>query len=462
MNNIFLQWLGFVLLILPFALLCYVPFGKSAFRPGKKAAWIGMTAFLAILAAVFAFLHKILPSEQSVQLPGTLCIGFFALLGITVYFLTVRELTVKKFIALGVSIVGAMTEYLLTSLFLFHILPFYPQYATDSYMFTLPGVICYFVLDLLVVPLLGIFFHKILRRYFDETIPSEMTKHLPLFAFATILYLTATFVIGMNDRYENAKETLFVRLILFLFSLFYIFETYRFLFWEIEQNRRQSEFEHFLDIQRLQYEKLTSDIENTKRTRHDMKHLLRSLGALVSDEQTDKALELIGQECERFELAEQCYYCKEPFLNGLLQHYAGKMLDAGINFQTKIRLDISPVPVSELLILAGNLLENALEACNAQSGDSFVKFNACIINNSLLFYMENTCEEVFYENRSLSESRLESGQWLSAMDFRTGKSGGGTGLKSIEQIVKDHAGMAEYRMENGTFISRVILYFSPA
>ncbi|MCM1135209.1 MAG: GHKL domain-containing protein [Clostridium sp.] len=457
MNSIFLQWIGFLVLITPFALLCYVPFDKSAFRPERAAAWIGMSALMALLAAGFCLLHIILPNGQSVQLPGTLYMAFSVLLGIFMYYLTVRDLAVKKIIALGVSAVSAITEYSLTSLFLFHLLPFYPQYATDAYMFTVPGVVCYLALDLLIVPLIGVFLHRTLRRYFKETPPETINRHLPFFAFATILYLAATFVVGVNDRYENAAETFSVRLILFIFSIFYIFETYRFLFWEIEQNRKQNEFDHFLNIQRLQFEKLTNDIENTKRTRHDMKYLLRSLGTLVSDGQTDEALKLIRQESDRFELAEQYHHCKEPFLNGLLQHYTGKMLDAGIDFQTDIRIDTPPVPVSELLILVGNLLENALRACEGYDGRPFVKFNAGIINSSLILYMENTCEEVLYENRYLAESKQEAGQWLSARDFRTGKSGGGTGLRSIEQIAENHAGTAEYRIENGKFISRVIL-----
>jgi len=48
-------------------------------------------------------------------------------------------------------------------------------------------------------------------------------------------------------------------------------------------------------------------------------------------------------------------------------------------------------------------------------------------------------------------------QWLSTKEFRTKKRGGGTGLRSIEQIAKSHSGTAEYRLAEGTFVSRVIL-----
>lgn len=455
MNGVFLQWLGFFSLITPFALACYIPFEKTSFRFGRTAAWGGTAALLAVLAVGFALLHKTLPDGHSVQLPGTLYMVASVLLGIMAYWLAVRDAAVKKLITLGVSIVGGMAEYTLASLFLFHILPFYHRFATDSYMFTIPGVTCYLALGLLVIPLLAIFFHKTLRKYFQETLPEEINRHLPFFVTATFLYLVSTIVIGVNDSYENALKNLPLRLILFAFSVFCVFETYYFLFWEIGHNRERSEFQNLLDIQRLQLERLIGDIESAKRTRHDIKYLLRSLGAMVSDGKVQEALKLIDQENRCLDTAVQHNYCKEPSLNGLLQHYAEKMRDAGISFQANIRMETPPVPAPELLILAGNLLENALAACEECGGQPFVKFNAGVINSTLVVYMENTCGEVLYE-KSAPESK-QAGQWLTAKDFRTRKSGGGTGLRSIEQTAKNYSGAAEYRLEDGKFVSRVIL-----
>ncbi len=457
MNGIFLQWLGFLLLIAPFTFLCYIPFDRSAFRFGRTMAWVVMAVLLAALAAGFSLLHKALPDERCVQLPGTVYMAVAVLFGIAAYWLAVRDAVSKKIIALGVSVVGGMTEYTLASLLLYYLLPLYSKYATESYMFTIPGVICYFVLDLFAIPLLGVFFHKILREYFSETLSKEVNRHLPFFASATFLYLAATFVFGMNDRYENALENLPFRIILFASSMLCVFEAYHFLFWEIRQSDKRNEFRHLLNIERLQLERLTSDIENAKRTRHDMKYLLRSLGALVSGGQTDEALELIHQESGRLELAGQHDHCKEPFLNSLLQYYEGKMRSAGVSFQTNVRIETPPIPVPELLILVGNLLENALEACEECGGQPFVKFNVGIVNSMLVFYMENTCGEVLYENRLAQNRNVEGGQWLSAKEFRTKKQGGGTGLRSIEQIAKSHAGTAEYRLEEGKFVSRVFL-----
>ena len=424
MNGIFLQGLGFLLLIAPFALLCYVPFEKSAFRPGRTAACVAIAVLLAVMAAGFSLLHLILADEGNIQFRGTLYMAVSILAYIAAYCLVVRDAMVKKIIALSVSIVGGITEYHMASLLLYHMLPIYPKYATDSYMFTLPGVICYFLLDLFMVPLLFGFFRKTLRKYLRETLSEEINRHLPFFASTTFLYLAAAFVIGVNDRYENALENLPGRLLMSGFAILCVLEAYRFLFQEIEQNRERNEFRHLLEIQRLQFEKLTGDIEHTRRIRHDMKYLLRSLGTLVSDGHTDEALELIRQESDHITLDEQHNYCREPFLNGLLQHYAGKMEDAGICFRLNIRMETSPIPVSELLVLVGNLLENALEACKANDGQAFVKLNAGIVNSMLVFYMENSCGEIFYENRFAAEAKQKAGQWLSARDFHTRKSGG--------------------------------------
>ncbi len=457
MNDIVLQGLGLLVLSAPFAFLWYVPSDKTAFRFGRATAWAGMAALQAALAAGFSLLHMVYPDGRSVLFPGTLYMAGTLMLGFAAYWLTVQDAAAKKIITFGISVVGGMTEYTLTSLFLYHLLPFYSKYATESCMFTLPGVICYFALDLLVVPPMAIFFHKGLREYFSDMPLEKINRHLPFFTSATFLYLAATFAIGANDSYENAADNLPIRLILFASSILCVFEAYHFLFWEIRQGDKRNEFRHLLNVQRLQLERLTSDIENAKRTRHDMKYLLRTLGSLVSGGQTDAALELIRQESGRLELAGQHDHCKEPFLNGLLQYYEEKMRSAGISFQTNIRIDTPPIPASELLILAGNLLENALEACKECGEQPFVKFNAGVVNSMLVFYMENTCSEVLYESRLAPESKQAAGQWLSAKEFRTKKRGGGTGLRSIEQIAQNHSGTAEYRLEEGKFVSRVIL-----
>ncbi len=457
MSDIVLQGLGLLVLFAPFAFLWYVPFDKTAFRFGRVAAWAGMAALQAALAAGFSLLHMFYPDGRSVLFPGTLYMAGTLMLGFAACWLAVRDAAAKKIITFGISVVGGMTEYTLTSLFLYHLLPFYSEYATESYMFTLPGVICYFVLDLFIVPPMAVFFQKGLREYFSDTPPEKINRHLPFFASATFLYLAATFVIGANDSYENAAENLPVRLILFASSILCVFEAYHFLFWEIRQGDKRNEFRHLLNIQRLQLERLTSDIENAKRTRHDMKYLLRSLGALVSGGQTDEALELIRQESGHLELAGQHDHCKEPFLNGLLQYYEVKMRSAGIDFQTNIRIETPPIPAPEMLILVGNLLENALEACKECGGQPFVKFNAGVVNGMLVFYMENTCGEVLCEKAFAPGSKQGQEHWLSAKEFRTKKRGGGTGLRSIEQIAQSHSGTAEYRLENGKFISRLIL-----
>lgn len=459
MNDNVLQGLGLLVLFAPYAFLWFIPSDKTTFRFGRVAAWAGMAALQVALAAGFSLLHMLYPDERSVLVPGTLYMAGTLMTGFAAYWLAIRDAAAKKIITFGISVVGGMTEYTLTSLFLYHLLPFYSKYATESYMFTLPGVICYFVLDLFVVPPMAVFFHKGLREYFSDTPLEKINRHLPFFASATFLYLAATFVIGANDSYENAADNLPIRLILFASSILCVFEAYHFLFWEIRQGEKRNEFRHLLNIQRLQLERLTSDIENAKRTRHDMKYLLRSLGALVSGGQTDEALELIHQEGGRLERTGQHDHCREPCLNSLLQYYEGKMRDAGIDFQTNIRIETPPIPVSELLILAGNLLENALEACRECGGEPFVKLNAGVVNSMLVIYMENTCSEELYESALVEGSKRAAGEepWLSAKEFRTKKSGGGTGLRSIEQTVKSHSGTAEYRLEEGKFVSRVIL-----
>ncbi len=450
--DILLQWLGFILLTAPFVLPGYIPFDDSAFRFDKTNTCISTALLLAFLATGFALLHIMVPDGCNIQLFGTIYIAVSVMLLFAVYWAVLRDVTAKKVIASGICIVSGVTDYVLSTLVLYHILPFYAEHATESYMFTLPGVVCYFIMAMFMILLQGTFFSKVMLVYFRETVRDEIKRQMFFFVSATFLYLAVMMSIGAIDRYENASELLPIRLAVVIFALFCVSESYFFLFWEVRQVKERDEVKYLLDIQRLQFEKLSSDMENVKYVRHDIKYLFRSLGTLITSGQVGEALDLIGQEAGRIENVERYDYCKEPSLNSLIQYYAEKMRSAGIEFQTNILLNTPPIPISELLILAGNLLENALESCSACDCPS-VKLNAAVVNSMLVFYMENTCDGICYADHP----RTEHGQWLHARDLLTRKNGGGTGLKSIEQIAKSHYGTAEYRLEQGIFVSRVIL-----
>lgn len=97
----------------------------------------------------------------------------------------------------------------------------------------------------------------------------------------------------------------------------------------------------------------------------------------------------------------------------------------------------------ELSIIVGNLLDNAIEACRAATGDRFIRIFISMKRNMLYFSMLNTAGTKQKKTGSL---------------FATHKDGvHGFGLRRAEAILEQHGGWVKYNSENGAFTSEFLV-----
>ena len=97
----------------------------------------------------------------------------------------------------------------------------------------------------------------------------------------------------------------------------------------------------------------------------------------------------------------------------------------------------------ELSIIVGNLLDNAIEACNAARGERFIRLFIGMKGKMLYFSMLNA-----------AGAKREKAGGL----FKTAKSGAhGFGLRRAEAIIKEHGGWVKYNSEEGAFTSEFLV-----
>lgn len=278
----------------------------------------------------------------------------------------------------------------------------------------------------------------------DEKMWQQFWK-IPLFStLFGILYCTVT------DVYAFASWQFLVSRYLMLLGACYVSSvTLKVL--EISRSRTQMEealkyADRTLMAQMKQYDALASHMDETRRARHDLRqHLTVVQSYLEKDDKEALAnyIELYKEELppDTLEL-----YCSNDIVNAVICYYASLARDNRIRFQARVDFpEQCPVSVTDITVLLGNLLENAVEACKRDAADTpQIKLRIKQRGQSLLLILaDNTC---------LSPVNFEGDTPLSSK-----RDGMGIGISSIREIAARHGGTAQFEQKDGIFYASVRL-----
>ena len=234
---------------------------------------------------------------------------------------------------------------------------------------------------------------------------------------------------------------------------------------------------HTLSIKRLQYDSLNERLENMRRTKHDIRHHVALLKEIRDSGDITALDDLIAMYTEQNRLDQPLIRCENETVNVVLALYSETAYEGGITFSVKadIPKDVF-VDKKDLVVLFGNLLENAADACKAMtdnssengtdaskampanslanatdaSDNSFIDLNATYSEtpsgaHCLSLMVRNSCE------KSISPS--ENGIFRS-----TKHPGDGIGISSVKNITEKYAGACSFLSNDGVFTVSVILY----
>ena len=215
----------------------------------------------------------------------------------------------------------------------------------------------------------------------------------------------------------------------------------------LEEQARQSEY--ILALQRSQYANLQTYMEEVRRARHNLRQHHNVIQSFLDSGDTEqlraylKAQDTIPADAIR-------NHCRNYAVNMLLNHYAGQMVEAGVDFSFQIDLpETLTVSEPDLCVVLGNLLENALEACAGQE-EPYIRVAARGTGSrAITLIVDNTAPRP-------PEAEAEG-------TFRSTKHpGGGIGTQSVRYIARQYNGTADFHWEAGVFYTSVFLNPDPA
>lgn len=425
------------LIIIPAAVLCYLPMGSHlAYSRLRIAALLGASfaVFLPAAAAIVLFFQ----ADGNIVLFPALVL-FFLLYRRTLNAPLPKALAVYFFVCSLMSFACILS------------------YAFDAWLHPDSGCMDYswqagafqtFAAVLMLLCFAWPFLH-----YFRSLIDRpglEEVWYVTLPISGIFLSLNILFI----PRYYQTLHTnrifpIFLALLcgLFAFLLFFCLLFYRTVSLMLDYAAKE-EHNRFLEQQAEQYVTLHNHMEQTRRLRHDFRHLVHALSALA--EQND--LDSVKHYLKTYELEQSAVldgmrpFCKNAALNALFGHYMAMAREAGIVTDWQIFLP-EPLTISELDLLSilGNLLENAVAGCRTAPEDRR-RFSLSVQ------VMEQDSLYIVSSNSFDGHLIKESGNLRSSKGY-----GHGIGLYSIRTLAEKYHGMAQFSNTDKEFCMDIVL-----
>ena len=190
---------------------------------------------------------------------------------------------------------------------------------------------------------------------------------------------------------------------------------------------------------------MNQKVEESAKLRHDFRHHLRTLMTLAGEERCEELENYIRGITEINEGTRLGRLTDNIELDALVQYYSNLAQSASIQFRARLSLpEMLNFPIVDLCGLLGNLLENAVEACQRQqTGDKTIFIAGRVQDGQLEFVVDNSFD---------GELKTRGGKYLSSK-----RSGFGLGVSSVLETVERYNGVINLYADEKGFHAEVSL-----
>lgn len=212
---------------------------------------------------------------------------------------------------------------------------------------------------------------------------------------------------------------------------------------ESERLRTIAQQEEF----RAQYaQNVKKQYEEISKVRHDMKQTNAIVMELLLSSKTDEAIEYMRKMTQRVSEFDVLIDTGNDYVNAILNAKLSEAKRNGITVLCSADKNAVGFDEVDMCNLLGNLLDNAIEACEKSGVDQrMIELNLRRCEGKYLIEVENTA----------AESALENNKRLSTTKKDTAKHG--YGVKSIKSIVEKYNGIVSFSQAGDRFRSTVVL-----
>ncbi len=307
-------------------------------------------------------------------------------------------------------------------------------------------------LSLLTFPLIALFYQKLLRPALDYTQSFAMWRFIWVIPISNTLIYTLTIAPDASNYARFPGDKFLVIPILWLLLTFSTYGILLRTIIAISRNARLREklcmTEVQIAAQQKQLESLQTRIQETRQARHDMRHHLLVLENYAQNRDLEGLSGYLEKAGAYSALQPMEAFCDNTAVNALLGYYKELAEKESVRVTMQVFVfEKIPVTDTELCIILGNLLENALEACRRmKSSERFLDLEMAMESDSLLVILVKNS----YEG---TVRRAPDGAFFSAKE----KGRKGLGISSVLHIAKKYRGVSRFEYEGQVFQASLLL-----
>lgn len=312
----------------------------------------------------------------------------------------------------------------------------------DSPVYTAPGVIEHTVTDAWRMAfqeqkaVLG-------EDFINTPYGVRLSSYAPIFHRETGEFMGLVGADVIQSQYDSMTKLIIIQtavgllvgLLVFAAAIWRLSGSVNFI---INKERYEAEFARgIVATGREHYQKMNEMYDKLRILRHDYKYHLNATRRMLHAGDAQGADEyLTGIEEKLSGYAFQSF-CANHVINALVADYAERCEKLQIRFDVSLSMsEPLGVPDYDLCIILGNLLENAVNACEKLSQGRTIRLETQSTRNQLLFMVKNSFDGNVSHKDGVPFSK---------------KDNGGFGLRSVKEVIDGHGGDILFEWDNNCF-----------
>lgn len=420
--------------IIPGAVLCYLPMKGHLNGKGRRIALWGIPALLLWAVAGGAACYRFRWDTNLWLVPSLALSALFYCRTIT--------LSYWKTVSVFLAVCGTFST--LRNLAVLADALLSPK--SGPVVFSLGGAAAY---ALFCWTLLGLMWYPAThaaRWLLDEI---EMPGTWYVFWILPVVFLSLNIAMRPQEYstlYTNRVMMFYPVLVLALLAL--LLFCYALFYWMargLTKNMRLTQENRFLQMQAAQYRILQKSIEDTRRARHDLRQHFKALQGCVESGDIDRVAEYVKAYGESLPPDAVRRFCKNYAVDAVLHYYGEQAVRQQTDMEVSVQMEEETIiPQPEFCALLGNLLENAIDACNRSKAPRIIRLHIRQQGKQALY--------LTLDNTSDQPPKSDDGRFLSSSH-----DGFGVGTESVRVTVERYSGDTRFEWKDGMFYVSVML-----
>lgn len=308
------------------------------------------------------------------------------------------------------------------------------------------SVLAYLLVKVILLFLILVIRKKFARKSMEMMLDTEWLRFLffPVFTIAAISAMLAVFEYVQTVEQANLLAVIAFGMVGMNILVFYLINDI------VEREMKMHEnkvFQIQAKSQLEMYRSISENFDNQKRKTHEYKNQISCIESLLDKKQYAKLEEYVKKIYGSLNNEPDAINTNNVIVNAILNTKYQEAEAKGIVFVFRVN-DLSELKIKDedVVTILANLLNNAIEACEACEDKKVIKFKFVKEEDMIIIAVKNTFKyDVIYENGEIKSTKTSS------VDEH------GAGIKNVLKIIEKYGGAYVIEDKDKEFFFSIII-----